>query len=134
MKIFKREQMKVMGVLNQVYETDTGCQIIMGKEMNLWHLSISHLERYPTWEEIKQSRYDLLPRDRNFVMVLPPPGEYVNVHPNCFHLHELNESKMKREIKREIKKQIQDQELLENEEFIKGLELAAEIVDKTIKI
>lgn len=53
-----------------------------------WHLSIAHPSRYPTWDEIAQARYDLVPDDVTMVMLLPPRREYVNVHKNCFHLHE----------------------------------------------
>lgn len=61
-----------------------------------WHLSISHRTnhrpprpgRYPTWDEIADARYQLLPGDLTFVMELPPPGEYVAVHDTTFHLHE----------------------------------------------
>lgn len=57
-----------------------------------WHLSISHASRYPTWDEIAEARYQLLDDDLYMVMVLPPSSEYVNAHPNCFHLHELPEA------------------------------------------
>ena len=57
----------------------------------LWHLSISHPNRHPIWEEIAEARYDLLPDNVTMAMVLPPRGEYVNVHKHCFHLHELHE-------------------------------------------
>lgn len=53
-----------------------------------WHLSISHPKRYPTWNEIFSARYDLLPLSITVAMFLPPPSQYVNVHPNCFHLWE----------------------------------------------
>lgn len=55
------------------------------------HLSISHPDRYPTWDEIAAARYALLPRLRDCVMVLPPHDEYANLHPNCFHVHLLRE-------------------------------------------
>lgn len=62
-----------------------------------WHLSISHRTnhnpprpgRYPTWDEIAHARYELLPRDRTFAMLLPPMDEYVAVHDTTFHLHEM---------------------------------------------
>ncbi|SIS88764.1 DUF7694 domain-containing protein [Alicyclobacillus vulcanalis] len=54
-----------------------------------WHMSISHPERYPTWDEIREARYQLIPNDVTMAMLLPPKEEYVNVHPNCFHLHEV---------------------------------------------
>ena len=55
-----------------------------------WHLSISHPSRYPTWEEIRDARYELLPDACTMGMLLPPKGEYVNLHPNCFHLHQVD--------------------------------------------
>lgn len=67
---------------------------IVAEEPEGWHLSISfrdhrhRLSRYPTWDEIRDARYDLLPADLDFVMHLPPPDEYVNVHATTFHLHE----------------------------------------------
>lgn len=57
-----------------------------------WHLSISHDTRYPTWDEIADARYALVPDECFMVMVLPPSGEYVNAHPHCFHLHEVPEA------------------------------------------
>lgn len=91
MKIFKDGQMSIMGVKQDLFKTDTGCAIIIAKEQGLWHMSISHEERYPNWDEIKQVRYSLLSRTKTFAMLLPPPEEYVNIHNNCFHIHELTE-------------------------------------------
>jgi len=54
-----------------------------------WHMSISRADRYPNWDEIKRARYDLVPDDVYMAQILPPTSEYVNVHPNCFHLHEI---------------------------------------------
>lgn len=54
----------------------------------LWHLSISHPARYPSWDEIHGARYDLLPEDITVAMLLPPKSEYVNFHAHCFHLWE----------------------------------------------
>lgn len=65
----------------------------------LWHMSISHnrrqlakrqrgASRYPTWDEIADARYALLPAELEVVMKLPPPEEFVNVHDTTFHLHE----------------------------------------------
>jgi len=55
----------------------------------LWHLSISHPHRYPDWSEIHAARYQLVPDEVTMAMILPPKASYINVHPNCFHLHEL---------------------------------------------
>jgi hypothetical protein len=54
-----------------------------------WHLSISAATRYPTWDEIRDARYALMPDNITMGMLLPPKDEYVNLHPNCFHLHEI---------------------------------------------
>lgn len=54
-----------------------------------WHISISHPDRYPTWDEIYSARYQLMPMSIDVAMYLPPPNEYVNVHSNCFHLWEV---------------------------------------------
>ena len=57
-----------------------------------WHMSISTKTRYPTWNEIRDAWYALKPKECANVtvaMMLPPEAEYVNVHPNCFHLHEI---------------------------------------------
>lgn len=54
-----------------------------------WHMSISAKARYPVWDEIRDARYALLPDNITMAMLLPPKSEYVNLHPNCFHLHEL---------------------------------------------
>jgi hypothetical protein len=58
---------------------------------DLWHLSISHRNRYPVWDEIKAARYDLVPNNVMMAMLLPPKEEYVDLHPNTFHLHEIRE-------------------------------------------
>lgn len=69
------------------------CTVFAGKEPIGWHLSISHPTRYPTWDEIKEARYYFCPDEVTMGMLLPPKSEYVNVHPNCFHLHEVADLK-----------------------------------------
>ena len=56
-----------------------------------WHLSISHPNRYPTWDEQKEARYELLPDDAYFVSILPPKADYLNRDPHCFHWVELRD-------------------------------------------
>lgn len=73
---------------------DGQLRAIVAEEPMGWHLSISFVDdcsrpsRYPTWDEIAHARYELLPGDVDFVMHLPPLGEYVAVHATTFHLHE----------------------------------------------
>ena len=67
---------------------------IVGQEPEGWHLSVSFVDnrgrpsRYPSWDEIADARYRLLPDDVTMAMFLPPPEEYVAVHDTTFHLHE----------------------------------------------
>ena len=74
--------------------TKGGCKVLVSHEDHSgkprWHLSISREDRYPGWDEIKDARYALLPVGLTFAMLLPPLNEYVNVHRNCFHLHEID--------------------------------------------
>lgn len=67
-------------------------RVCVAREHGLWHLSISHPLRYPTWDEIYTARYDLLPGDINTAILLPKKSEYVNIHPNCFHVYQLRDS------------------------------------------
>src|SRR5262245_66359753 len=88
------------------YRSHKGCTIIVDQEPAarapagiwlppearlLWHLSIAHRRRYPTWDEIADARYELVPDDVTMAMLLPPPGEYVNLHEHCFHLWEIGD-------------------------------------------
>lgn len=72
------------------------CQVLVGWEPVAaqpgaygCHLSISHPSRYPGWDEIVAARYRLCPPDAYMAMVLPPAGEYVDLHPRTFQLHEV---------------------------------------------
>lgn len=50
------------------------------------HASVSHHARYPTWDEILDVRYSFFDDGEEVCQILPPKKEYVNLHPNCFHL------------------------------------------------
>jgi len=75
----------------QIYDSpiDGLRAIVAWDEREGYHLSISHPSRYPTWTEIRDARYALLPDACTMGMLLPPQAEYVNLHPNCFHLHQV---------------------------------------------
>lgn len=51
----------------------------------LKHFSISHRERYPTWEEILACKEHFL-GNIDCMMVMPKREDYVNVSKNCFHV------------------------------------------------
>jgi hypothetical protein len=66
------------------------CTVSVTKEFGDWHLSIAHPRRYPTWDEVAEARYRLLPADRTFAMLLPPKDQYINIHNFCFQLLEVD--------------------------------------------
>lgn len=65
------------------------CSVLVGRGPRGWHLSIAHPARYPTWDEIAEARYRLVPDDASMALILPSQAEYVNWHPNCFQLFEV---------------------------------------------
>jgi hypothetical protein len=67
------------------------CSVIVTREFGKWHLSISHRKRYPTWDEIAEARYRLLPDEVVVAMILPPKGHYINLNPHCFQMHEIDD-------------------------------------------
>jgi hypothetical protein len=75
------------------------CNILMARERAgvngewLWHLSISHPDRHPTWDEMKAARYRLLSNGLCFGILLPPPEYYVNLpaQDHVFHIWEIQD-------------------------------------------
>lgn len=51
------------------------------------HVSVSRVDRYPTWEELHHVKRWVFGDRCEVVQILPPEEEYVNIHPHCFHLH-----------------------------------------------
>jgi hypothetical protein len=62
------------------------CSVLVTREFGDWHLSIAHPSRDPTWGEISQARYRIIPDDIWMAMYLPPREEYVNLHRFCFQM------------------------------------------------
>lgn len=76
------------------FTTNTGCRIIRTLDSGchgekLIHCSISHRDRYPTWDEIKAMKEYFFGDEHDAIMVFPRKELWVNVHANCFHLWEL---------------------------------------------
>jgi hypothetical protein len=91
---------------HRAYRTQSGCSVIVAREpvkqvpegiwlspaeLELWHLSVSHPDRYPTWDEIADVRYELVPDEVTMALLLPPRGEYVNLHPTTMHLWQIDD-------------------------------------------
>lgn len=72
-------------------------RVCVAKEDGLWHISVSCANRYPTWSEIYTAWYDLVPgagKDFNGAILLPRHSEYVNIHQNTFHVHQLHDAEV----------------------------------------
>ncbi len=65
------------------------CQIIVSKQKAGWHLSVSKPDSLPTWEEMRDARYELIPDEATMALLLPPKLEYVNVHDYCLQMYEI---------------------------------------------
>jgi len=66
------------------------CNVIVSKDGGRWHLSISHKKRLPTYDELKQARYRFTPDNIYMAQIFPPMKEFVNIHPYCLHLWEVD--------------------------------------------
>lgn len=53
----------------------------------LWaHMSIAHMRRMPTYEDLVYLKRHWAGDDKKCIMVMPSSSEHVNIHPNCLHL------------------------------------------------
>ena len=88
-----RELLRSGAILDNVYQTSSGLFVIVSNDPSpdgpIRHLSASHQDRLPSYYEMKQLRYTLCADVDYMAMIFPPPDEFVNVHPNCLHLHEI---------------------------------------------
>ena len=68
------------------------CTVIVSRETLKWHLSISTPPgtEPPTYDEIKEARYKFLPDNAFMAQIFPPQDDFVNIHPNCHHLWEID--------------------------------------------
>jgi len=80
----------------QAFALGNGITIFRSHENGSWHLSIAHPKRNPSWKELHDIRYDLVPEDAYMALILPPRREYVNLHEHCFHLWEVHGSDAER--------------------------------------
>jgi hypothetical protein len=74
----------------EVYESKDGLHIISSLDnIPKWgwlkHLSISRVDRYPSWDEMLLIKEKLF-GDIDAMMVMPQAKDYVNLHPNTFHI------------------------------------------------
>lgn len=69
------------------------CNVIVSIDHGEWHLSISTPTASPSYKEIKEARYKYLPNDITVAQLFPPKEEFVNLHPYCHHLWEVQSMK-----------------------------------------
>jgi hypothetical protein len=50
------------------------------------HASVSHENRLPNWEDLREVKDVFIGRDKRALQVLPAAEEYVNIHPRVLHL------------------------------------------------
>jgi hypothetical protein len=93
------------------YVTESGCSVLYSldparaapagiwlppDELLLHHLSVAHETRLPTWDEVADVRYELVPDEVTMALLLPPRGEYVNAHDHCLHLWQIDDRRIDR--------------------------------------
>ena len=66
-----------------------GCIVIVAIENGMYHLSISKANEHPSYEDIKQARYNFTPDSVVMAQIFPPKSQFVNLHEHCFHLWEV---------------------------------------------
>jgi hypothetical protein len=64
--------------------------IQLGRPNGYWHISVSHPERDPTWEEIKHVQNELKP-GVFFAMPMPPKEWWMSIAKRCYHLFEVKD-------------------------------------------
>ena len=60
--------------------------VIASDAMGWEHVSVSRIDRCPTWEEMCQIKEMFWDSDDCAVQFHPPKSDYVNNHPYCLHL------------------------------------------------
>jgi hypothetical protein len=78
------------GIAGDFYETKNGLTIIHSNDDGKQHISISHRKRLPTYQEMKELRYQLCPEIKYMAEIFPPENEFVNIQKNTRHLWEID--------------------------------------------
>jgi hypothetical protein len=94
------------GVVPRAFVSESGCRCLVSQdpakrapagmwlppdELVLWHLSISHARRLPTWDEVADARYEFCPREITMALLLPPPDRYLNLHEFVLHVWQVDD-------------------------------------------
>lgn len=109
------------------------CNIIVSIDDGLWHLSISTPSASPSYNEIKKARYKFLPPDITVAQIFPPEEEFVNLHPFCHHLWQIEKKQNFDKEKIQIKLIDALSYIMPPEDIAKKLDLSRTKVYKLIK-
>ena len=72
------------------------------EDLKRWlHVSVSHAQRLPTWEELRAVKAAFVGPDRAALQVFPRADEYVNHHPYTLHLWHCLEGDVTPDFRRE---------------------------------
>lgn len=85
------ENIKSIIIGARAFKSNTNLRVMLSRDADRWHISVSLPDRYPNWDEIKEARYKFIPNDVFMIMGLPPKEYFINVHENCFHLWEMKD-------------------------------------------
>ena len=75
------------GLLSAIVSRDH----LQGDAVARWHVSVSHRDRVPSWEEMAEAAHELRPGVPMAIGV-PPRSWWINVHPHVLHLWELRDT------------------------------------------
>ncbi len=64
-----------------------------------WHLSVSHRDRVPTWEELGIARDALLPEDAWLALPWPPRRYWINHNRRVLHLWAFKDPELQEQFK-----------------------------------
>ena len=71
--------------------------VVVASDQHNWeHVSVSHVDRCPTWDEMCIIKGMFWGEEDAVVQFHPPKSEYVNLHPHCLHLWRSIDEKMPR--------------------------------------
>lgn len=66
-----------------------GMYVMVSIDEGKWHLSVS--ANHPLgYYQIKDVRYAFMPNDMEVAQLFPRREEFINVHPNCYHLFQID--------------------------------------------
>lgn len=61
--------------------------VMIEEDEEAWmHVSMSHRDRLPTYDEMKTVKRIFIGNDKDAIQLFPKAGNHVNAHPYCLHL------------------------------------------------